>query len=293
MEISLIYKGTETSLTDGTIGRLLAIDGIGEPPLHRLEERGPQQHGGTDIGFRLDPRIINLALWISAPSLSALEDKRRVLVDTFRATTVTKTLRFMLDNGEVYDADGHSAGAMVLPLEGGTGFTIKAGIQFRCADPTFYDPDGEAVTFALGGGGTAFTGPTDVPSQVGASEIDQSIVVTYEGTWRAYPVIRITGPITDAIIENETTDEKLDFTGTTIEAGDWYEIDLRYGYKTVTNSAGTNVISTLTTDSDLATWHLADDSEATDGLNSIAVSGSEVTGATKVDITYYNRYVGI
>ena len=293
MEISLIYGGTTTSLTDGTIGRLLRFDGTGEAPLHRLEERGPQQHGSTDIGFRLDPRIIDMVLWLNASSLSALEDKRKLLADAFRATTVTKTLRFTLDNGEVYDINGHSAGTMLLPMESGGGFTIRAGVQFRASDPTFYDASGHAVTFELGGGGSAFEVPTDVPSQVGASEIDQATALTYAGTWRAYPQIRITGPITDAVVENETTDEKLDFTDTTIAAGNWYDIDLRYGYKTVTNSSDTSTISALSSDSDLATWHLADDSEVTDGVNSISVSGSAVTGATKVEITYFDRFVGI
>jgi hypothetical protein len=49
---------------------------------------------------------------------------------------------------------------------------------------------------------------------------------------------------------------KLDFAGTTIAAGDWYEIDLRYGVKTIKDSNGVNKISALSANSNLATFRL-------------------------------------
>jgi hypothetical protein len=90
-----------------------------------------------------------------------------------------------------------------------------------------------------------------------------------------------------------TTGEVLDFTGTTIGAGEWYELDLRYGYKTVLDNSGANVVSDLSSDSDLATWHLATDPEAAGGINSITVTGSAVTEATSVHLVWFERYLGI
>ncbi len=95
------------------------------------------------------------------------------------------------------------------------------------------------------------------------------------------------------MLENETTGEKLDFTGTTVAAGHYYDIDCRYGRKSVKDEAGTNEIADLTSDSDLATFHLAAEPEAGGGVNSLRLTGSAVTTATKVELTYDTRYLGI
>jgi hypothetical protein len=149
------------------------------------------------------------------------------------------------------------------------------------------------ATLALGGGGTGMPVPLLVPVTVGASTISESRTILYTGSWRALPVIRITGPITDCCITNSSTGDKLDLTGVTIGEGDWYEIDLRYGRKTVVDAAGANRIADLTEDSDLATWHLAADDEVPDGVNAITVTGSGLDAGTKIDITYQPRYTGI
>ena len=79
----------------------------------------------------------------------------------------------------------------------------------------------------------------------------------------------------------------------TLAAGVTVTFDLRYGYKTVTDNLGNNLIGTLTTDSDLATWHLAPDPEAPGGVNSIAVSGFYGSADSSIQILYKTRYIGI
>jgi phage-related protein len=134
--------------------------------------------------------------------------------------------------------------------------------------------------------------PTVIPMTVGASTIDTSQSATYAGSFLSYPIIRITGPITDCIITNTSTGEILDFTGLTIAAGDYREIDCSFEHKTVVDSSGVNKLSDLVEGSDLATFHIADDLEVLSGVNSISVSGSAVTLATRIDITYFTRFIG-
>ena len=137
--------------------------------------------------------------------------------------------------------------------------------------------------------------PTPIPFTVGTSTIDIDKTIEYPGTWHSFPhKIRITGPIDDAVITNVTTGEKLDFTGDSIAATHYYDIDLRYGYKTVLLDGITDKVAELTDDSDLATWHIAAASNAaTTMTNVINVSGSAATSATSVGISYYVRYLGI
>lgn len=122
---------------------------------------------------------------------------------------------------------------------------------------------------------------------------DISKTITYSGSFVEYPVITITGPITDAVLTNVSTGETLDFTGITIAGGTSYTIDCRFGYKTVKNSAGTNKIADLTSDSDLATFHLAPAPEVSGGANAITLTGTSTDSNTQVTVAYYNRYVGM
>ena len=85
----------------------------------------------------------------------------------------------------------------------------------------------------------------------------------------------------------------LDFTGTTISAGSYYDIDTRYGYKTVYSESGVNKISTLLDTSDLATFALQPDPDAADGINVISVTGTGTNADTRVDLTFFDWYVGI
>ena len=96
--------------------------------------------------------------------------------------------------------------------------------------------------------------------------------------------------MSDPVVTNTVTGEKLDFTGSTIGSADYYEIDTRYGYKTVTDSGGTSRIDLLTSDSDLGTFHLAAPPYAGSGVNVLALTGTAPGTATSIVATYYNRY---
>jgi hypothetical protein len=129
------------------------------------------------------------------------------------------------------------------------------------------------------------------PAHFGGDYVGVVKTCYYLGTWRTLPIIRLDGPITDPVIQNLTIGEELDFTGHTVANGEWLEIDCRYGYKTVTHSVSGNVISWLSTDSDLGTFHLAGLNESADGANDLLVDGSGTGVNTKVKFTYYLRYV--
>ncbi len=289
--LDVIRAGTTYSLDDGTYCWLVGDAGWGMSPAHRLLERGPLQHGQTDRGFRLDPRTGTLVLFIQGTSRQDLYDKRDTLLRIFQSAGDAVSLRWTLD--DVRQVDCFYAGEMGMSSDNRPGFNQRLAVTLLAPDPTFYDPAGDDLTFDLGGGGDALTIPLSVPFEVGASELDSINAVEYSGSWLTYPhLIRITGPITDPIVTNETTNEVLDFTGITIADADYYDIDLRYGIKSVKQEDGTNKIAELTEDSDLATWHIAADPEAIGGSNSIRVTGSSVTESTRVEISYFVRYIG-
>ena len=130
----------------------------------------------------------------------------------------------------------------------------------------------------------------------GSATLSEGFVINYEGTWDAFPSISVTGPWDNFTITNGATLETLDF-GYNIDSGETVVFDLAYGTKSVTNQNGTNLIGSLSTDSDLATFHLATDSEVTtglaDGINPMVVTGTNLDENSALVLIWYTRYIGI
>lgn len=288
--LSVTIGGITYSLDDGTYCYYLGDDGTGMAPSHRLTSRGSLQDGDTDRGQRLDPRVVRLFLQLVGTSRSDLYTKRQTLI-RFLKPGNSPVLKFT-PGATTYAIAGYYVGDMGLPSNDREGFSQKLAVSIRCPDPLFYNPTQASLTFSLANDGTSV--PTPVPTPVGASTINQQSTITYTGSYHSLPVVRVFGPITDAVITNLTTGEKLDFTGVSIASGDYREIDCTYSIKTVKDSAGAIKNNNLTTDSDLATFHIQ---EATDGtaslVNTIQVTGSGVSALTNIQLIYYTRYAGI
>ncbi len=296
--LTAIQEATETSLSDESLCWVESWDEVGMAPVDRITEQGPQQHGDTDIDFRLRPRLFSLTLGVQgvgATELLALVDlktRRSRLLNIFKPRLNPLKLRWNFDDGAVRQIDCHYSGEMKMGIGARYGLYQQAPIILRAPDPLFYDPTMQAVTYNLGGGSGGFAVPTPVPTAIGASTIDQTRIIGYLGDFLENPIVLVRGPITAAIVRSSTTGEELAFTGYTIAAGVTVTIDTRYGVKTVIDSNGVSRIDKLTDDSDLATFHLAADPDAPLGDNSIRVTGSGVTTATEIFLQYYNRYVG-
>lgn len=283
--------GRTYDLTDRQRYLWIADEGLGLAPLHRILERGPNQHGETDLGFRLDPRIINLVIGLFGSDDADYWDARAELIGIFTPSRVPITLAFTLPNGAERALDVHVEKDLALPSSDRRRVAHQVGVQLRASDPTFYDPTLQSIAFGLGGAAASWALPVIVPTPVGKTSIDQTRTFTYPGTFLTNPVVRITGPVTNPKVYNLTTGEVLDLTGTTIAGGDYYEVDTRYGRKTVVDAGGVNRYAKLV--GDLSTFHLAGHPEAIDGLNDLRVSGSGITSATEMYLSFYVRYSGM
>ena len=293
MNVSVVSRGTEYPLDDGSLCYLNSIDGIGAAQVRRFAHQGALQHGSTDKGFLLNPRTIRIGLAVVAASLEEFYERREELITLF-SPSESLVLRITRDDGAIRDIDFVFDSDLSMPITADAWTNQTSVVVLKAGNPAFYDPAGEATSFVLGGGSDLGEVPMAVPMKVGASEIDSSVEIQYSGNWHEFPVIRIVGQITDPVITNNTTGEVLDFTGYNIGTSDEIVIDLRYGRKTVVKNGTTNVIDKLTSSSDLATFHLeARRSGETYRSNSIAVTGSGVNPATRIEISYYNRYRGV
>jgi len=272
----------------------ISLTGVGNPPIRRQKERGPQQHGSTDVGFLLDERMLNMALLITDTTPALVATARRQLAHILKPLSSTPIqLRVTGEDDLVRQIDCYAVGIVDFPntMQERIGNSQLVVVQFEAADPIPYDPTLQNVSFDTSGG-TGYQVPLEVPMQYSTGVgIDQLISYTYVGDWEVSPRIYITGPGTDFIITNETTGAVLDFTGTSIPDGDTWLIDLAARPHVVIDNNGDYQNDALTDESDLATWSIAADPEAPGGVNDIRVEvTSGATDDTLVRVEFYNKY---
>lgn len=294
-QVYIEINGTRTNISDGAPLKVIELTNLGASAANRITERSPAQDGDTDIDRRLEPRMIQMVL-LATPDTTYIYETIRALINRlFRATSVKIILGIEFDNGEVYHIDTQSVGDIELPFNLLSTVYVRAGVRLRAANPTFYDPIGVSITFAISGGGTSFTVPSFVPTFFGINSLDLSIPIAYTGTYKDYPVIQVYGPITDPVITNTSTGLKLDFTGFTVASGDVWTIDLRYGRKQVYRNAvpSDTQLYKLTNDSDIAQWAIEPDPIVVGGINVIRVTGTGLSALSQVYVQYYRRFDGI
>lgn len=279
----------------------LGDTGLAMPPIRRLQERGALQNGVTDLGFRLDPREFNLIFGFRSVGGADYWSKRQALLDIFKPSSDPLKLTVQsIDGSFTRSINFHYTGALDLSSESsadlyGDGTYDLVNVECYAPDPLWYNPEPIVVnflpTFSIG----LFI-PLQIPSSIGTDPGDGYMsareTIPYAGTWRAYPELKITGPITDPVITNLETGDKLDFTGTTIAAFNYIVVDLEYGVKTVRDQDGVNMISRLTSDSNLSTFSL-EHARTGSKDNTIYISGDDVSTATALRFTYYERFIGI
>lgn len=291
--------------------QLLDYD-LGLAAVRRLSQRSPLQQGDTDLGWRLDPRFVDLFWQIVAPTHSLIDyrnTRARFLevwvprddpvVLTFTFEDRVRALDVFLD-GELSFADRVAT-------------TERASGVFKAPDPRLYDPTIHTALFNLsssGAGGAGWAIPWAIPWAIGSDVLSLTLDLYYAAGSRLaapeFPVIRIFGPITNPVIANITTNEDITLTAngglSLATTANWVEIDLSGGArrdsKTLLNETGASVDQYLTATSDLASFHLAPageklyDGSFSTGHNLIQVTGTGVTTASLVTVNYYDRYNG-
>lgn len=139
----VISGGTTYNLSDRNPFDVVAVSGVGLAPVRRLSQRGPLQHGETDLGYRLDARSINLVLAISAASLTAADTARDTLAALFGPLSdAPLALRCTRDDGEVRQIDCYAVGLVDAAVGGEDriGVYQRVGVQLWAPDPLWYDP---------------------------------------------------------------------------------------------------------------------------------------------------------
>ena len=283
---------------------LISEEGLGMPPISYITRKGPFQHGESLIDFRLGTRIVQLILQQDSENRYKYWERRAELMNMLRPNRQFSgymnpgILQRRLPNGSIRSIN--------VVIEQGPIFAARSTsmwteasytetLRFIAHDPVFFDPIQKGVlwdTLADPLGAVDLVFPMEFPFELGGSAFGQIRTCTYPGTWLSYPYITLTGPINGFTITNAETGEIIDFSYS-IAVGEIVYIDLAWGHKSVENNLGVNLIGSVTTSSDLATFHIAPDPEAVGGINTFTITGSSVDANSRVLLEYYERYIGI
>lgn len=307
----LTYDLNETRL------RLLDYD-LGPAANARLSQRPPGQVGDTDLGFVAAPRFMHLFWAIAGGDLAGYRAMRGRMMEVWKARDNDPVL-LTFDWGIFQRACYANLDGPLLFSDRLEAVERVSGV-FKANDPRLFDPTIRTAIFNLAGAGGSTSGweiPWEIPWEIGTDTLNASVTILYapDETGLAgsrlgaveFPVIRIYGPITNPVVTNETTGEVLDLSDggglTLADESEWVELDLanppRRDAKTVLDQDGASASHYLTPESDLFSWHLAPAGEKlpagnyADGMNTIRVTGEDVTAVTRVVMNYYDRYVGV
>lgn len=276
---------------------VLSEEGFGTPPLEYVTDRAPFQHGDTVRSVFLGPRPVQLVVTHNFCSRADYWTGRQNFLDALRPTVGIAPpqpgkLLYYLSGGRrkrQLDVLLDSGPGFVQPEGGWREWSFTEAIRFTAHNPTWYDPTGVITNYVFTTAANQLVFPITFP--ILFSGIADYTSITYDGSWAEYPTIIITGPVTGFRIENITTGDEIGLDGDIVD-GEVVTINLT-GIKTITNNLGDNLLSRLTSDSDLSTFSLLPDPGAPGGVNQIRISGSGTTVASFVSIVWYRRYFGI
>ena len=137
----------------------------------------------------------------------------------------------------------------------------------------------EEFNFAIGGGSGSFAIPWAIPWAIGTTTLGGSQSFPYSGGAPTQCILIIGGPIANAVITNTTTGKSVNFTGTTIAAGDAYTIDMTTSSPTVLDAAG------IDRSANEKAGQLEDFNIAA-GENMFTLAGTSITAATYIKLLY-------
>lgn len=263
---------------------VIALDGAGIPVIARRQQSFANAAGALDYGFRLQSREMTLKLLYQAQNRTEEDARRDLIYKIFQPYDYPLKLRCTRDNGSVRQIDCHTVGAMDLPQSERLGSSLPGfAVRLLAPNPIWYDPMQwlHSYTPSAGSGSSTTT-------------------LTYTGGWDEYPIIKLYGLMTaPALIRTEVTtpDGTVIYqisTSATIPAGDVWTIDLQPGYKTVTDLAGNNKLPSINSFAAyLLNFRLFAEPIKSNGDNVLTLSYAGKDANTKMEVLYYNRFLGI
>lgn len=273
--------GTTYNIGNGSISHHISLDGIGLPPITRLLQTNPNMDGSFDEGFKVSPRELTLTLYYSVENKAQADGLRDKIYTIFRPFEDPLKLRVTRDDGTVRQIDVHTVGVMDMPeSQRSADLDQRYVVRLIAPYPFWYHPTQQITTYTPSVSAATFNVP-------------------YAGSWEEWPIIKVYGSVTAFFMDITMTlpggSQNYQFAADSIPDGDAFTFDLRPGYKTIKNNAGTSQIGNLAENGYIAlsNFRLWPAPYFSGGLNPIRTFYTTKNSNHKVEVYFYNRYIGV
>jgi hypothetical protein len=155
---------------------------------------------------------------------------------------------------------------------------ITSQVTFFCPNPTYYDSTLQTGVLSVSNPlGRTYDRTYNLTYGGGSTAVTTS--VTNNGRWAAYPIITLTGPITNPVFGNTTQNKYLSFTGTYSNT-DSLVIDLYNKLVTLNGVTARNLLTS-------GEWFWAPV-----GISQFYMTGVDtLAGTTTATVVWYNTYI--
>ena len=308
-------------LESGISGRIFRFDdaaeklvtgrfGFGMPPISNRTRRAPYQQGSSFISMTITPRVINLATALFQCTRKELFLLRQELIRTNNpfASDCDSPMKLVWawpgDGQKYYLEVYYSTGLEMNTASGPTPLVQNTGIQLIAYNPFWNawteeeetyscltvacDECGDTCpTFWFFGTPTTH-GELSFPlASFGSCKVDTTVSCTNSGDVPVYPVITVNGPFSSPRIENLETGEYIMWDNTITNSDD---LIIDCDARTIT-LAGVSVISSKTVGSKYISL-LPNAMGVTDGINRLALYGTQLPGSTGISVSWRNQFLG-
>lgn len=286
---TLVFNAGETSI--------LSYGNFGAPPTNFITRRGYKQDGVTELDYFLEPRTWTLTLHHSGPTSDVDRERywaiRQQLHDFLRPNR-GGPLKFTLitEGRRLRSLYARANPGLLFAPEppDRNSWAIDESLEFISHDPVFFDPT-TVDSLLVGTQSEDLVFPIEFPIVFGFEGYEYSLNVTYTGTWKAYPTITLTGPYTQAILEQLTTGAIIQLA-VPIGSGDTRILTLDPAHRSLVDAGGVNKWAELGP-ADLINWAIMEHPIAPNGTNNLKVSLVDADPNSGVEIMYNTRYFAI
>lgn len=169
------------NLSNGAPFRLEGADGVSGAGVVRLSQRSPQQSGVTDLGFRLQPREVELRVLFNATTGTLLDLYRQLLQFAFSPGAAV-TLNATRDDGDTRVLTCYATEEVAIDLvpEDRPGLLHRATIKVRAPNPLWKDASVTAASTIIGQWWTA-------GGYIGTAQIREHVESPTQGQNWAWP----------------------------------------------------------------------------------------------------------
>lgn len=198
---------------------------IGSPEPRASTANRPTAHGALDVADYYGPRLFDVGGEVWGDTYAEFWQRVDALKGALQLGT-THVLKFTREGlGYAERAIVRVASAVDMPLEGSATF-VPWGVSLLAADPRIYSDTLSSGNYdpTAGSSGAGLVFPLTFPLDFGGSGTSQ-LSVSNAGNIATPATFTITGPVTNPIVDNDTTGESITTTGLALTASDVLVVD--------------------------------------------------------------------